>query len=623
MSDSRQKSTRTRWQHRPRAPRHRSLLPRRRLPRPAVRRAVRHGGAHHRHLLPALLPCRDPEAGQRRVLADGGRGPAARLPRLPALPARRRARLAGLERPRRPRRPGDAADRRRRRGAGRGARSGRAPRVLRAPSGPGAQRRAGRRSAGAGPRAPRAHRAAAGGDDADGDGGRRLRVRVRQRAAVQRHGARGLRGAADHAAHRGRTARAPGGRRARSCCGCPSGRRSTPPGCWRSSRRGPWVGSRRWTAARTGGRCGCRAGRRWWRSTCRCCRTSQRSHRPRRGDRLCEDVRGPARTARHRRSRQDGARAHGRAGPRRRATPTSSRPCASPTRATWPRPSPGCGGCSTSTPTRRPSTPPWPPIPVLAPGVAAVPGIRLPGTVDPAETALRAVLGQQVSVAAARTAAARLAAALGERLPPALAGDGPDLLFPTAAHRRRARRGRADRAGPADRDRRRARRGARRRDARARRRARPRRAARRAHRAAGHRPVDRRLPGDPRARRPRRAAGRATWPCAAAHSALGIDDLPRHAARWAPWRSYAALHLWRASTPDQEIRMTCTFATLDTPAGPFTAVVDADGAVLASGLDRRPRHPPPPRPPDAAAGRGAPDGRPRRRVGGDHPLPRR
>ena len=69
--------------------------------------------------------------------------------------------------------------------------------------------------------------------------------------------------------------------------------------------------------------------------------------------------------------------------------------------------------------------------PVLASSVAAVPGIRLPGTVDPAETALRAVLGQQVSVAAARTAAARLADALGERLPPALAGDGPDLLFPT------------------------------------------------------------------------------------------------------------------------------------------------------------------------------------------------
>ena len=31
--------------------------------------------------------------------------------------------------------------------------------------------------------------------------------------------------------------------------------------------------------------------------------------------------------------------------------------------------------------------------------------------------------------------------------------------------------------------------------------------------------------------------------------ALGIDDLSRHAARWAPWRSYAALHLWGAATP--------------------------------------------------------------------------
>jgi AraC family transcriptional regulator, regulatory protein of adaptative response / DNA-3-methyladenine glycosylase II len=69
--------------------------------------------------------------------------------------------------------------------------------------------------------------------------------------------------------------------------------------------------------------------------------------------------------------------------------------------------------------------------PGLAPAVAAVPGIRLPGTVDGVETALRAVLGQQVSVAAARTAASKLAAALGERLPPGLAGDGPDLLFPT------------------------------------------------------------------------------------------------------------------------------------------------------------------------------------------------
>ena len=62
-----------------------------------------------------------------------------------------------------------------------------------------------------------------------------------------------------------------------------------------------------------------------------------------------------------------------------------------------------------------------------------MPGIRLPGSVDGAETAIRTLLGQQVSVAAARTAAARLAAALGERLPPALAAPGAELLFPTPA----------------------------------------------------------------------------------------------------------------------------------------------------------------------------------------------
>jgi len=55
--------------------------------------------------------------------------------------------------------------------------------------------------------------------------------------------------------------------------------------------------------------------------------------------------------------------------------------------------------------------------PVLAPLVAARPGLRVPGTVDGAELAIRAVLGQQVSVAAARTHAGRLVAAAGEPLP--------------------------------------------------------------------------------------------------------------------------------------------------------------------------------------------------------------
>lgn len=69
--------------------------------------------------------------------------------------------------------------------------------------------------------------------------------------------------------------------------------------------------------------------------------------------------------------------------------------------------------------------------PLLAPLVRAAPGLRLPGTVDGTELAVRAVLGQQVSVPGARTAAARLTLALGEALP---APDGGlTHLFPTAA----------------------------------------------------------------------------------------------------------------------------------------------------------------------------------------------
>jgi AraC family transcriptional regulator of adaptative response / DNA-3-methyladenine glycosylase II len=52
--------------------------------------------------------------------------------------------------------------------------------------------------------------------------------------------------------------------------------------------------------------------------------------------------------------------------------------------------------------------------PHLAPLVAAAPGRRVPRTTDGEEFAVRAVLGQQVSTAAARTHAARIVAALGE-----------------------------------------------------------------------------------------------------------------------------------------------------------------------------------------------------------------
>jgi AraC family transcriptional regulator of adaptative response / DNA-3-methyladenine glycosylase II len=69
--------------------------------------------------------------------------------------------------------------------------------------------------------------------------------------------------------------------------------------------------------------------------------------------------------------------------------------------------------------------------PALAGPVAATPGIRLPGSVDAAEIVTRALIGQQISVAAARTALGRLSAALGE---PLAEPDGElTRLFPTPA----------------------------------------------------------------------------------------------------------------------------------------------------------------------------------------------
>ena len=55
--------------------------------------------------------------------------------------------------------------------------------------------------------------------------------------------------------------------------------------------------------------------------------------------------------------------------------------------------------------------------PFLGPLIAARPRLRMTGTVDGGELAVRAVLGQQVSLAAARTLAGRLVAEAGEPLP--------------------------------------------------------------------------------------------------------------------------------------------------------------------------------------------------------------
>lgn len=69
--------------------------------------------------------------------------------------------------------------------------------------------------------------------------------------------------------------------------------------------------------------------------------------------------------------------------------------------------------------------------PLLGPLVAAAPGLRVPGTVDGHELAVRAVLGQQISVGAARTAAAKLTEAYGEPL--ARPRGAVTRLFPSAA----------------------------------------------------------------------------------------------------------------------------------------------------------------------------------------------
>jgi AraC family transcriptional regulator of adaptative response / DNA-3-methyladenine glycosylase II len=73
--------------------------------------------------------------------------------------------------------------------------------------------------------------------------------------------------------------------------------------------------------------------------------------------------------------------------------------------------------------------------PSLAASVREHPGIRVPGSLDPDEILFRALIGQQVSVAGARTALSRLAATLGTELDTAPIGretTGFTRLFPTA-----------------------------------------------------------------------------------------------------------------------------------------------------------------------------------------------
>ncbi|MBN9562331.1 MAG: helix-turn-helix domain-containing protein [Alphaproteobacteria bacterium] len=68
--------------------------------------------------------------------------------------------------------------------------------------------------------------------------------------------------------------------------------------------------------------------------------------------------------------------------------------------------------------------------PKLAPLIEARPGLRVPGAWDGFELAVRGVLGQQITVVAARKLAGKLAQAFGDELPEQWREDGLSLTFP-------------------------------------------------------------------------------------------------------------------------------------------------------------------------------------------------
>ncbi len=73
--------------------------------------------------------------------------------------------------------------------------------------------------------------------------------------------------------------------------------------------------------------------------------------------------------------------------------------------------------------------------PLLAGNLKTMPGVRVPGSWDGFELAVRTILGQQISVAGASTIAGRLAATFGKTIDPQFKTDEgvPFLLFPTAS----------------------------------------------------------------------------------------------------------------------------------------------------------------------------------------------
>ncbi|MDO7881653.1 AlkA N-terminal domain-containing protein [Salinibacterium soli] len=174
----------------------------------------------------------------------------------------------------------------------------------------------------------------------------------------------------------------------------------------------------------------------------------------------------------------------------------------------------------------------------LAPLVAAVPGIRIPGALDPEEALFRTLVGQQISIAAARTVLGTLTRELGS-----------DGRFPTA--QQFAERGREVLRGPASR------------------------IATIVGAAEavveGRVRLDVGMPAAEFTEQLVALPGIGPWTAGylamrvlgnpdtllstdlvmlQSAAALGLPSTARglaeHGRRWAPWRSYAGLHLWRA-----------------------------------------------------------------------------
>lgn len=212
--------------------------------------------------------------------------------------------------------------------------------------------------------------------------------------------------------------------------------------------------------------------------------------------------------------------------------------------------------------------------PHLTPSVRAHPGLRVPGAADAQELIIRALVGRQISVAAARTHLTRLAARLGSPCVSPFAG--LSRTFPTSAQLTQipASPGRGESLDP-DRPLRLPRAGVE--------------AVRGAARALADGAIDlgtdEGAPPDAAALRTRllELPGVGPWTAGyismrvardpdawmpgdvalvAGARALGIlpaaqgratarehRELADHAERWSPWRSYASLHLWRAAGP--------------------------------------------------------------------------